>query len=187
MRRFYRFTWKADLTDLEQVSNFETGDFNTDIFASCTRFDGVLPDDIKLWITPGRPTDILANGLGWPIIGERLVEIMKSYSDADLQIVSVPLFNALTKEPILRYKVINILRWVEAIDLEQSVTSHMTILGEKVLNVIEPVFRTALIPSHVHIFRPKESPLDMVISEELARAISAESVGVALIPTKSVP
>jgi len=88
--------------------------------------------------------------------------------------------------PVKGYHLVNILRTITAIDIAQSVTSQMTVLGKSIQNIMKPAFRTDHIPADVHIFRPAESLVKVIVSDELAQAMVEQVVGAAFIRTKTV-
>jgi hypothetical protein len=119
-------------------------------------------------------------------LSDRLIAVFEEYAGPEIQGVSLPLFYVDSKKPVIGYKLLNVLRSLEAIDMQKSVTSDMTILGKTFINVIKAVYRNDAIPANIHVFRPKESSSRVVISEELARAMTGKAVGVALIRTTTI-
>ena len=186
MRKFYDFGPDSRPNKRESVCGYELGKFDSSVFRRCEWFQGPIPRDVQLWVKPGSPADVLGEPLSWLMLSENLIEIIKQLAPADIQEIPAPLFYVDSKKPVSRYRIVNILRSLEAIDLTKSVTSEMDILGTKILNVIEAVYRGKAIPPEVHIFRPMESMSRVVISEELAQAMTGKVVGVALIRTKTV-
>jgi hypothetical protein len=188
MRQFFDFVLDARPNERLYVCDYEVGnaerEFDTAIFRRCQVFQGKIPDHVKLWVKPGAPADAIGEPLSWPILSDQLIRVFKALASDDVQEVELSLFCIDTKKPVFGYKVLNVLRSIQAIDLEQSVTSDMNILGTHVLNVIKPVYRGDLIPPDVHVFRPKESMSRIVVSEELAKAMRGKGAGVALIREK---
>ena len=86
------------------------------------------------------------------------------------------------------YKVLNLLQSLKgAVDLNKSTTSYTTVLGEKLLNIMEFVFRQEAIPLDAHVFKVAESISDVVVSADFAREVrEAKMEGVVFLRTKTV-
>jgi hypothetical protein len=194
MRSFFNLTLDPGPHGLEHVCDYSMGsidseleEFDSAVFRRCQWFEGPFPSYVKLWVEPGMPSDALGEPLSWPLWSEKLMALVRPFAKGDIQEIAAPIFYVDKKEPVTRYRLVNILRSLEAIDMARSVTSEMNILGTKITNVIRAVYREAAIPRDVHIFRSKEAMSRIVISEELARAIvDAKVFGVSLIATDTI-
>lgn len=185
-RTFHLLAYDTSRSGLEGVCKYDVDEFDTGIFRECRRFEGPLPPSVRLWVSRGAPTDSLANALGWPVFSDRLIGLIGDFAARDIQPIEVPIFYVDSQEHVLGYRLVNILRSLSAVDLSASVTSNMTVLGKDILNVMKFAFRHDAIPEDIHIFRPKESPSRIVISDELAQAMVGKIVGVAFIRTQTV-
>jgi hypothetical protein len=188
MRAFYDFGPDSRQLGLEYVCRYDADEFDTSALIRCRPLDDGVPAEVRMWVERGGRTDFLANPEGWPILSDRLIELIQGIAAADVQALPFPLIYAGCQEPVNGYGLVNVLRSLSgAVDLEKSVTSEMVILGKRIQNVITPVFRSKNIPLDAHIFRPHESPYRIVISGDLAQAmIAARVVGVALIRATTV-
>ena len=79
MRTFFDFGADSGPTDLEYIGAREIGEFDTGVFARCQYFEGPFPEGLKLWLSRGKPTDVLGNGLSWPMLSDHLIQLIKPY------------------------------------------------------------------------------------------------------------
>ena len=190
MRSFFILTFDSRPNDREVACKYQMAqgdqEFDSATFRRCQPFVGPFPDYVKLWVRPGSRTDLMGEPLSWPLLSDRLFELFKDFARDDIQEIAPPLFYIDSKQPVAGYTLMNVLRSLKTIDMEKSVTSEMNILGTQFTNVIKPVFRNEAIPASVHVFRPVESMSHVVISEELAQAMTGKVVGVALIRTQTI-
>jgi hypothetical protein len=126
---------------------------------------------VPLRVTPGKPCDYVPNVLAWPIVSPRLLAVFQKFG-TEMQILRADFVDSSGNPALVDYKVLNLLRCLEGtVDLNKSTTSHMTILGTKILNVIDFVFRRDAIPSDLHVFRVEESKSNIIVSADFARAV----------------
>jgi hypothetical protein len=161
--------------------------FDTTVFSEGRPFHGAIPQEVKLWVGGGTVSDYLANPISWPICSEKFTELLQIHGRADFQVLSAPVYERRTQQPVSCYRVINIVRLIQCVDLDRSDISYMTIEGERILCVNRFVIDSKLVPDTVHVFRPVESESHIVISDEVAQDLRGKGLrGVALIRIRSV-
>ena len=113
-------------------------------------------------------TEMLGNSYGWPIMSRRAIELLDGAIRNEVQLLPVKVINKDTKEEIENYYVLNVLPFLDALDLEHSLHTYFTCGDIKVLSVMKYALRKEGVENH-NIFRLKESPMSIFVSEHFKR------------------
>ena len=117
-------------------------------------------------------TEYLGNSYGWDIFSEKALGSFGDLISNDVQLLPIKVINKTTKQEISKYFVVNALTILDALDLESSVYTYYDIEGrnEKWLSVIKYGIKGENVREH-HIFRLKESPADVFVSEKFKKIV----------------
>ena len=172
MRNFYVLTYD-DRDDLKSVSDYETGDFDLTVFWSGLPYQGLVPENVRLYVEEGECPDYMANPISWPIVSEQLLLHMMKLAP-DIQVFPAPLYYENSLQRLTGYSIVNIVRRIDA--LSQPFETVNTI-----------VFTCDKIPKDVHLFRITDHETLVIISDEMLKELSDKMLrGFAFIKTVSV-
>ncbi len=126
MTIYYKIMWGNP--PIQGVKKWERGDFDILSFWEGVRFEGIIPDTVRLYIPledePCPKPDILPNPTSWLIISDHLLEIWKPFMKDDVQIFDAPIYYESDQRRCDGYHIINPLRIVDAIDWDNSIISR---------------------------------------------------------------
>lgn len=109
-------------------------------------------------------TEKLGNSYGWEILSEKALELFGEIIGNDVQLLPIKVVNKHTEQEIEKYFVVNVLPFLDALDLENSVYNYFDVgSDEKLLSVIKYGIKEKKVGGH-HIFRLKESPMAVFVS-----------------------
>lgn len=159
---------------LENVEN----DYDLD---SCISMLESFPADAQVRMDPDFPDEIaLADSLGSNgkllIVNGRVRELFESQGVKDVEWLPVAVINHKGKVVKEKYYVINLLRAVDCIDLEQGTIEWNDINPDMIATVKGLVIDETRIPSGLKFFRPARMQYAMMIHRSLAEAIEAEAL-----------
>lgn len=153
----------------------------------CTEFDlhGIDPDILFQGVTiqnwnecvtlwhdgDGLGEDYVANRLCWPVCSARMRRVLEQVTASEIQYLPVRIGNRLTGKVTSEYYVANILRLVEAMDLQHA-TTMMTPSG---LVIIKYAFLRTVITSH-NIFRLAENSIVLAVSDRVKVALQYHGI-----------
>ncbi len=184
MRAFHVLSSLVGREHLQRVVDYDMGIFNPNVFMACSSFSGKLPKEMKLFVSGGKTSDLLLNGVNLAIVSENLLGILQKFS-ADFEAFDAPIFNKTSMENVPGYKILNITCCLQAVDMEHSEVRQMG-FGQEFMHFMKFAFQESLIPSGIHLFRPRESRTQIIISDELAQAMVGNVEGVILTRTKTI-
>lgn len=159
-RRFFLWGFSSD-ESLEDIDSYEdpVGFF----FPIGQKFEGPLPDGIRLILRPGRPSDILANPLCLEVVSNRLWDSIAHLIQPDCQIFpNAPVYHPDTNDRVDGFSIIN--PWRKQRLLPEGA-------GGKDMTIMELRVDHTVVDKNLHIFHPAESEELIVVSEELVKAI----------------
>ena len=110
-------------------------------------------------------TDYLCCVYGWNIFSEKTIKLFSDLIGNDVQLLPIKIVNKDTGQEIDKYFVVNVLPFLDALDLENSVYDYFGTEEEKRLSVIKYGIKEEKICGH-HIFRLKDSPFSLFVSEK---------------------
>jgi len=113
-----------------------------------------------------------------------MLGVLRDFARCDIQPIEVAIRDAAGRPALRGYTFVNVLRLLEgAVHVEMALTHARTLMGSTNTCFMEHHVRSALVPSHVHLFRPSEVRATLVVSGELAAALhSAKLTGLSLTP-----
>jgi hypothetical protein len=177
-RTFFVLAHDAHREDLEVVAGHDMGSFDPRTFWTGQRFAGVVPYCVKIWVSPGRPSDYLGNAFSWEIVSERFMAYFEKYAATDIQALDVPLVYEHTEAPVTGYRLLNVVRCLDAVAVVD---------GKKDVNLQGLILDGDAIPPDVHVFRLSESKTTCLVSGEFLEGITGRGLqGVALIKTTTL-
>jgi len=107
-------------------------------------------------------TEYLGNVYGWSIFSEKAIQLLGDLILNDVQLLPIKVVNKDTGREIEKYFVVNVLPFLDALDLENSV--HFD-LGDGEVSVVKYGIKEEKVRGH-HIFRLKDSQFSVFVSEE---------------------
>src|SRR5437899_437358 len=106
MRRFFLLTYD-DREDLQAVSDYEIGEFDATFFWSGEPYPGIIPENVRLLVGEGDPSDFLGNPISWKIVSQRFLgHIARVVPEKDFEIFPAPLYNEKSLKPMEGYSVV---------------------------------------------------------------------------------
>lgn len=176
-RMFYQPIFDDRHHDWQRVNRYELDGFDvTELWGGSSATAARDLKNVKLYVTPGRPTDYMANPLSLQICSDRLIQGVAALIGADVQSFDAPLVDANTKMPISSYRFLNVVRRVASLDAEKSVVSHRNDGTGRISAVYRVSIDAARVPADVHIFRLKEFFPIVVVSQEFVDALLISGV-----------
>jgi hypothetical protein len=168
------------------VGGGETGGFDVREFWRGVRYEGLLPPTVRLDVE-GTPCDFVANPISWPICSSRMADVIERWAANDVQFFDAPLYDSRSKKPIRGYKIVNITRRIECLDLTKTTVAYSKKTKGRLSFVGNPMFiREIAVPPSVHIFRVSEWSSTKIVSDELAEdLVKNKFTGFAFLPCKS--
>ena len=112
-------------------------------------------------------TENLGNSNGWEIFAEKALKQFGDIIEGDIQLLPVKVVDKETEQEVEKYFIMNVLPFLDALDLENSVYEYFDIEGrrEKWLSVIKYGLKEKKLGEH-NIFRLRESPMALFVSEK---------------------
>src|SRR5262249_49830290 len=115
MRSFYILSRDPSRHDLQSLIHSELAGFNPALLRRGERIDA-FPTDMRLFVTNKNRTDSLGNAHGWHILSERaMMNVKELVPETDLQVLSLPILDSITKTPVEGYYLVNCLRVIGAL------------------------------------------------------------------------
>lgn len=111
-------------------------------------------------------TEKLGNTYGWEIFSEQAISLFGDVISKEVQLLPVKVVEKDSGKEIGKYFIINVLPFLDALDLENSVYNYLDIEGfdEPWLSVIKYGLKRERLGDH-NIFRLKESQMALFVSE----------------------
>jgi hypothetical protein len=145
-------------------------------------YDGVLinnwEDDMLFEYSPKEGhiiTEYLGNVYGWDIFSEKAINLLGDLITNDVQLLPIKVVNNDTGLEIDKYFVVNVLRFLDALDLENADHYYSGDGEEKELSVIKYAIKEEKAAGH-HIFRLKESRFALFVSEDFYRTVQKNKI-----------
>jgi len=141
-----------------------------------------VPSTVRLYVNANKAdkTDYVPNSFSWPICSQRFIDLLLPLAMEDIQILDAPLFDLKTKTRVAGFKIMNVVRLLECLDLERSV------MNKRGTCAITPVFKAARIPDTVYVFLAAESPYGVIFTEQAVQLLRGKGLrGVAFIIRKT--
>lgn len=186
MRKYHRLITDSSRNELFTVIDYSIEGFDLTELWDGTQINTPLPIDVKLLVDSANSTepDLVGNPISWFICSNRLIKKWLPLIEDDVQLLEAPLYEKSSNKKIDGYKILNPIKLIRALDLEKS-----KFIGnkEKIKTISKFVLETINIPENVHMFRPKEFPKAIIVSDELAQKILGVGIeGVAFVPCDSI-
>jgi hypothetical protein len=171
MRQFFVLA-NHDDPNVQTVGGYHLDGFKSSLLRSGQRFEGSIPEGVRLSVTEGDPSDYLWNPFSWMIISERFWTIICPLVEQDCQTLHAPLYDQSTRWPIPGYLIINPIRSFAAV-----MNPDFTLQ--------DVVIDSSRVPEGVHIFRMAESPSVTLVSSSVLSAFWGKGLkGLALLRTR---
>jgi hypothetical protein len=181
MRRFYRLLPHNPDGTLAQVIEYLMNGFDFAVFWSGKPLSHGIPATVRLFLSSGIDADYITNPLSWPICSDRFVDILTRRASKNFQVFDAPLFDSKTGLPIIGYKIVNVNRLVACLDIENSKLSWAKDRPSEIYVVYTIAIDSTKVDKSIHLFRLKEWPYPLIISEELANDLVGKGLhGLAL-------
>jgi hypothetical protein len=183
----YYLVVQEECEDYMSVCDYDIGEFEIYSLWQGKILTTPVPPGARLYVesSSATPFDYLGNPLSWPICSDRLTDVILAKAPKDIQLFDAPLFDIKTKRPIPGYKIVNVLKAIECLDLQKSDITWSDD-GSEIESVHKCVFSANRIPDDAHIFRPAEWHYYLIFSDKLVQEIcSQEFRGIDFIQCRS--
>ena len=120
-------------------------------------------------------TDYLASDNGWVIVSKKFRDIMKEITKECIQYLDINIVNSMTGEEDKSYKVANIIKLVDALDLENSTYDFFELDDEKILSVEKYALKKEEI-SNYDIFKLEGETIPIFVSERFKKIVEENSL-----------
>ncbi|MDR2578874.1 MAG: hypothetical protein LBC70_08750 [Chitinispirillales bacterium] len=114
--------------------------------------------------------EYLCNVYGWSIFSGKSIKLFGDLISSDVQLLPIKIVNKNTGQETDKYFVINVLPFLDALDLKNSIYDYLGTGGKKRLSVIKYGIKKEKVGKH-HIFRLKESQFALFVSEEFYKVV----------------
>lgn len=120
-------------------------------------------------------TDYLASDNRWMIVSKKFRDLMKEIVAEHIQYLDINIINSLTKEENNTYKVANVIKHLDALDLKNSVYDYFELDDEKILYVEKYALKKDVI-KNCDIFKLKGETLPVFVSEKVKDIVEKNSL-----------
>lgn len=120
-------------------------------------------------------SDYLASDNGWVIVSKKFRDVMKEIGGEDIQYLDINIMNSKTKEEDNTYKVVNVTKHLEALDLENSVYDFFELDDEKILSVEKYALKQDVIKNY-NIFKLNDETIPVFVSEKVKDIVEENSL-----------
>ena len=172
---FYEMAYNVDYENGQTVGNWEMGDFDLIKFWKGEKYDGEIPESVRLYIRSEDENlehpDILPNPVSWLIVSQRLLDFWLPSIKSDIQIFGAPVYRQSDGVKVEGYKLINPICVLSCVDLEKTKTridkrGKLTCIGDIYI-------KKDCVKGH-HMFRAKENMHAVIVSYELAHSLEGK-------------
>lgn len=173
MPDYYILSYDDSRDDFESIEQYDVGDFDVTAFWTGERFDGQIPNNVRLNLGQGESVDYVPNPLSWPIISDRLWACIEPIAANTCQLVRAPLFREGNRR-VNGYQIMNVLYTIAAAKRDTD--------GEILLTDLR--LELDSIPVGAHLFRLAESKTVLIVSSTFLNHVSRRGLkGLAFLPT----
>lgn len=120
-------------------------------------------------------SDYLATDSGWVIVSKKFREVTREIIGKHVQYLDINIINSKTKEEDNTYKVVNVTKHLEALDLENSVYDFFELDDEKILSVEKYALKQDVIKNY-NIFKLNDEPIPIFVSERFKDIVEENSL-----------
>jgi hypothetical protein len=124
-----------------------------------------FPKDIEL-------TDNL-HGSGFFVVSRRLRDFMTKYGVGNVEYLPVQILNHKKKLASKDYFILNPLSVIDCVDVEASEVEWDVVRKDFIESCESLVVRDSLVPTGIHVFRPKHLESDILVRSELVDGLKA--------------
>lgn len=144
-----------DGAPIAEIRSFDAGPFDITRFWQGEPVDPRELEKVRLWAQRDGPLeDYFSSPVSWHIISDRFATLLgEAVTNDAYELVSAPVYDAATKEPLPGYRILNVLEKVECLDIERSGAQ----LGESGdWFTFNPYLLKSKIPESARLFRVRE-------------------------------
>lgn len=153
--------------DLQVVDDYELGDFDYRLLFYNDPIES-LPEEVRLFVTPGTPADLLANPLSWTIVSKRCYQLMRPFlNDVPHEVHNPHTMSVETNKALRNYRLLHLMITVDATIRK----------GREFVEVDQTIIDVDTIPTGVHMFRLSDRPSLVCISHALMEALKGKGLG----------
>lgn len=120
-------------------------------------------------------SDYLASDNGWVIVSKKFQDVMKEIIEGNIQYLDIGIINNKTKEEDNTYKIVNVTKLLDALDLENSVYDFFELDDEKILSVEKYALKQDVI-KNCNIFKLKDETIPVFVSEKVKDIVEQNSL-----------
>ena len=177
MIRLYKTTFGTDRGGIFiRCLRYEMGGFDLMTFWKGERFEGSIPDDVRIIMSDGGPPDFTLLPISWEVFSDRAAERIACRAGDAVQFFDAPLYDGRTGARITGYKVLNATRRNKCLDMAKAKVRYSAREPSHVETVLHYAFDESLIPPDLHVFRATEFYHAMFFSQQLMQELMAGDV-----------
>jgi hypothetical protein len=166
--KLYKATFGTDRTDIFfKCIEYEMDDFDLMTFWRGERFEGVIPEGVRIIVGDGEPPDFTLLPMSWYVFSDRAAARIARRAGEAVQFFDAPLYHHKTRGRIGGYKILNATRRNPCFDLNKSTIRYDSRNPARIEAVLHYAFDEALIPKDLHVFRAAEHFVLMFFSKLL--------------------
>lgn len=147
--------------------SYTMGSFDLMTFWRGERFEGRIPDDVRVVIGEGATPDFTLLPMDWYVFSDRAAERIARRAGDAVQFLDAPLYHHGTGECMSGCKVLNATKRIRCLDAAKAKIRYSTRDPSHVETVLHYGFDESLIPRDLHVFRAAEFPAAMFFSRQL--------------------
>jgi hypothetical protein len=181
--QYYRLVIDTDLKGVITIEDYDIGD---DEFDHMQMWQGEkLPADyastaqtvVRLYAQATRKSvDYMNNPLTWPLCSSKMVELLLAQCPEDIELFDSPIIDIKSKQVIPGYKVVNLTRKYDCIDLGKSNVAYSRAKPREIRYIQDYHFKSSAIPHDAHLFRCLHDVSGVFMSAQLASAMSKAGI-----------
>ena len=169
---FHRIIYDGDYEDEQTVGDYDMGDFDLITFWNGIKYEGYIPENVRLYIREGDEelpqASLLANPISWWIFSERLLEHVWHLIKKDVQVFDVPIYIKSDGKKVHGYKLINPICVLDGLDWERSEIIRDD--DEEIMYINKIYVKKDKVDDH-HLFRLNGYLYAVIVSDKLAQSL----------------
>jgi len=122
-----------------------------------------------------KPTDLLANNLGWFLISQDFQDILKNIGVSEVQFLPVKIVEKNTGKKLEGFSVLNIISLSDALDLTHSTYTEIEARGQKYLTIIKYALSKEKL-NGFHIVRLQNSKFASFVSQVVKEQLEINKI-----------
>ena len=131
-------------------------------------------------------SDFLAIDNGWIIVSKKFCNVMHEILNENIQCLGIKIINETTNEENNTYKILNVTKHLDALDLDNSVYDIFQFGEDRVLSIEKYALKKTIIESN-NIFKLDNETIPVFVSEKFKQVVEENNlIGFQFIEVKTV-